>query len=165
MTTIYLYTYTGDPKVVDKSSYLSGTPESRSCALTQPCDIEQPSVILAYSAADARSFNYAYIPEFGRYYNIIGRETDSAGQLHLSLQSDPIFTWAADVSSWPLMISRSAQPPQGQSTYTRDPLLPLAADREVKTYKFDDEGNPFNVSSLSDTDYNFVLNVAGREMR
>jgi hypothetical protein len=61
------------------------------------------------------------------------------------------------------MISRSAQPPQEHSTYTRDPLLPLAADREVNTYKFNDDNNPFNVSDLAVTDYNFVLNVAGRE--
>lgn len=163
MTTIKLYTYTGDPKVVDKSGYLSQTPESRSCALTQPCDIEQPSVILAYSAADARAYNYAYIADFGRYYFIVGRETDSAGQLHLNLQSDPLYTWVSDIEDWDLMISRSAQPPQEHSTYTRDPLLPLAADREVKTYKFDDASNPFNVAGMSDVDYNFVLNVAGRE--
>lgn len=162
-TTVLFYTYGGDPKVVDKSGYLSATPTSKSCALTQPCDVEQPELTLAYDNSDLQGFNYAYISDFGRYYFITAKETDSAGQLHMQLQSDPLYTWASDIEDWDLVISRSGQPPQGHSTYTRDPLLPLAADRSVKTYKFAEDMSPFNVATASSTAYNYVLNVAGRE--
>lgn len=161
-TTIYFYTYTGDPKAVDKSGSLS-TPATKTCKLTSPCDVSAPTVILTYSSTDLQGYNYAYIPDFGRYYFITARETDSAGQLRLQLQTDGLYTWAADISTWDLIISRSGQPPEGHSTYTRDPLLPLAADREITTYRFNDEDNPFNVSTATDTSYNYVLNVAGRE--
>ena len=161
-TSIIFYAYTGDPKVVNKAAYLS-TGTSKTCKLTSPCDVSQPTVILSYNAADLRGYNYAYIADFGRYYFITDRETDSAGQLRLQLQTDGLYTWMSDINAWDLLISRSGQPPAGHSTYTRDPLLPLAADRDIATYRFDDAENPFNIDSATSTSYNYVLNVAGRE--
>lgn len=162
-TTVLFYTFTGDPKAIDKSSYLSLIPVSKSCQLTSPCDVETPELILGYSSSDLKAYNYCYISEFGRYYFITARETDAAGMLRLQLQSDPLYSFKSDITAWDVIISRSAQTFEQRPTYTKDPLLPLASDREVKTYKFKDDNNPFNVDKATSTSYNYVLYVAGRE--
>lgn len=165
---VTLYKYTGDKYVLNKG-YTSGntsrlTPlanDPLTCALYEPFTLEEPALILTYNESYFRDCNYIYIDNFKRYYFVTARMSNAGGQMIFSCKSDVLTNAGADLLTIPLTVTR-ATTANGKPTLIRDTRLPLALSRNVKTYEFSE--SPFNTGTAGDTDYNFVLNVAGKEV-
>lgn len=76
--------------------------------------VDAPVVLLQ---ATILTGNYVHIPEFGRYYWITDRNIERTDLTELTLQSDPLMSFASQIVSLPILASRT----QKQSTDT-DPV-------------------------------------------
>lgn len=57
-------------------------------------DVDRPELLLDYSSMN---FNYFYISEFGRFYNISSRALLPGGHILLSGESDPLESFASSI--------------------------------------------------------------------
>lgn len=162
MVSVTLYQYNGDKYVLDKSTQrVSLTQSPLSCALYEPFSLEEPAIILDYNELIFRDCNYVYIDNFKRYYFVSSRICEAGGRMIFSLKSDVLSNVGADLLNVPLTIVRGTTA-DGKPTLIRDPQIPLELARDVKTYEFAE--SPFNAGTASAQSYNFVLNVAGKEV-
>lgn len=103
---IKLYKTADDRRVLSKT--LSG-------AVTKTCVIKDDNIsILSPRVQIAqfntfKSYNYAYIPDYGRYYYIDDIAVDLGGLLTLSLSVDVLQTYAADIRATKALIYRQTQ--------------------------------------------------------
>lgn len=103
---IKLYKCASDRRVLSKT--LSG-------AVTKTCVIKYDNIsILSPRVQIAqfntfKSYNYAYIPDYGRYYYIDDIAVDLGGLLTLSLSVDVLQTYAADIRATKALIYRQTQ--------------------------------------------------------
>ena len=128
---IKLYTVTDDPrKLVKTLPTASPGYDPRSGAVRGSIDILRPEVLVEGGVVLA---NYAYIPDFGRYYFIEEREAVRIGLQRLSLRVDVLMSWAAQIKDCPAVCSRSAA---NVSAFIPDSRKPEQAFRlhTVKTF-------------------------------
>ena len=93
--------------------------------------------------------NYAYIPEFGRYYFITDKTIEGTELVTLHLQVDVLMTYADVVSRQPMLIERS----EGNvNEYLADSMRPIFNYPMTLTKKFPNSFDPFN----------FYLTVCGK---
>lgn len=126
--TITLYTSTADPKVVNKSSYLTQI-GSASVIITPKAslDILYPVIDINYNASYL-SANYAYISDFGRYY-YINDVTVQIGQIiTLSMDVDPLMSFQNDILDATACITRSES--IGGPTAVNDDKLPVDPNKK-----------------------------------
>lgn len=103
---IKLYKCADDRRVLSKT--LSG-------AVTKTCVIKDDNIsILSPRVQIAqfnsfKSYNYAYIADYGRYYYIDDIAVDLGGLLTLSLSVDVLQTYAADIRATKALIYRQTQ--------------------------------------------------------
>lgn len=79
---------------INKSGYLNLTDHVGSIKDPGNVDILAPSVLIDASIAGA---NYAYIPDFGRYYFVTGLDIIRTGLTLVTLKVDPLATFAAQI--------------------------------------------------------------------
>lgn len=74
-----------------------GTPIVKTCSLKDGVSIEDP---VLYIKHDASLFgcNYVYIPDFGRYYFIMGREIDGDNE-YITCHVDVLKSFASDIKA------------------------------------------------------------------
>lgn len=84
----------GEPKVINKVMTDAMTVEIR---LKGDVDVIQPLIPLARGEVDYRFYNYAHIPELGRYYFITDIEVAGAKIVNLQLECDVIETYKDDI--------------------------------------------------------------------
>lgn len=89
--TITLYQYNGDPRTVDKQLGSGGV--TKNMWLGNEVDILHPTISIDYSDDRVKNTNYAYIPNWGRYYFVTGMSSDKAGKLWLNLSIDVLNTY------------------------------------------------------------------------
>ena len=153
--TINLYSTGDNPKKVTKTLTAISTVQGRT---TQPCNILHPELILSGdSTVNAINANYAYVPDFGRYYFVKDHTTDTAARIILSCEVDSLMSWAAGIRASSQLVTRSES--VGAPTYIEDNLLPLKKSKDMYVIKF--EGGSMNLGSATNSSYNFVMNVAG----
>lgn len=101
------------------------------------------------SPASPAYFNYCYISEFGRYYFVKNR-TYSQQHLEVSLQVDPLYTWADYIANLEVIANRSSS---RFDLYLPDNDVPVRADANVKCIPFYDgftaEGNEEFILAVS----------------
>ena len=103
---IKLYKCADDRRVLSKA--LSGA-VTKTCVIKDDnISILSPRVQIAQFSA-FRSYNYAYIPDYGRYYYIDDIAVDLGGLLTLSLSVDVLQTYAADIRATKALIYRQTQ--------------------------------------------------------
>lgn len=134
--TVTLYTSTADPKVVNKSSYLTqiGT-TSVTITPKASLDILYPVIDINYNSSYL-SANYAYISDFGRYY-YINDVTVQIGQIiTLSMSVDPLMSFGTSILNAKACIVRSES--IGQPTAIVDNRLPVDPNKkEILSTKSD----------------------------
>lgn len=87
---VYLYINPKHYKFVDKRPYLQPV-ASIDCNLKLPCSILSPTLEISKDRiGDIANFNYAYIPEFHRYYFLTEPVADLGGVAKLSFNVDPL---------------------------------------------------------------------------
>lgn len=72
-----------------------GTPIVKTCALKNGSSIEDPVLYMEHDTS-LFSANYVYIPDFGRYYFINGREIVEHTE-YISCHVDGLKTFASDI--------------------------------------------------------------------
>lgn len=85
--------------------------------------------------------NYAYIPEFGRYYFIKDKTIEGQNLVTLHLQVDVLMTYADVVSREPMLIERSEG---GVNEYLADSMRPIFNYPMTLTKKFPNSFDAFN---------------------
>lgn len=90
MTKIVLYKTVSPPNKVQKE--LTDDYELN-CTLFEGCNILSPSLYLELDTHP--NYNYAYIPDFSRYYYVTNVICDTYGRYTLSLAIDVLYTYSA----------------------------------------------------------------------
>ena len=103
---IKLYKTASDRRVLTKS--LTGAVIKTCVIKDDNISILSPRVQIAQFSA-FKGYNYAYIPDYGRYYYIDDIAVDLGGLLTLSLSVDVLQTYAADIRATKALIYRQTQ--------------------------------------------------------
>ncbi len=113
--TITLYSSTAEKNRLNKSAYLTQVASMTSGQLTEPSSLIDPVIVINsstnYFKADAaHPANYAYIPDFGRYYFI--REVVSIAKdlWRVSLHVDVLMTYKTQIANCAGYLNRTANP-------------------------------------------------------
>lgn len=126
---------TGDnPNVMHKSLTEIASVD---CDIKEPVNKESPEI---YVSGNLIGVNYAYIAEYGRYYNVY--PTGEHGvRTRLQLESDPLMSFKAGILASPAVVARN---PWHFDLYVPDNNLPIEARTASAVLKFpgrDFDGN------------------------
>ena len=146
--TITLYNTSSDTTTVTKS--LSGG-TNFSCTLRGECSILQPVIML--EASSLTGFNYAYIPEFGRYYYINNVDIIRTGLWRVSMSVDVLMSYASSIRSLKATVARQQEQSDG---YLPDNKYKTKAYHKVVTKVFP--------NSFSHDNFSRILVVSGRSL-
>ena len=144
--TLTLYTCTSDANKVQKDlteiASLTGT-------LKDAVSILNPTILIESDNAELfTTCNYAYIPEFGRYYFVNNITIQRQGLYQLTMRVDVLQTYAAYILSLEAVISRQEFE---YNLYLNDPCFKVEQRTKHKIKNFP---NSFTAAE-------FVLAVAG----
>lgn len=123
--TVHLYNCSSGSNVLNKS--YSVVQNNISATAKGPVDVDQPTLILNYSSMN---FNYFYISEFGRYYNVISRNLTEGQHIQVTGQSDPLESFASQISGLNVMAVRT-EDIQYRSPDLADNMVPLDSDMQL----------------------------------
>lgn len=98
--TITLYNTASGNNEINKSL---GTGVSESGAVRGDMNVVKPVIDIT---GDITGFNYAYIPDFGRYYYITESKVVREGITRLYLKSDPLMSFRDSIYALPAIASR-----------------------------------------------------------
>ena len=82
-----------------------GTPVVLTVSLKSPCDLHDPVIELVHSSANM-TFNYAYVPDFGRYYYVDPPEIDGKIDV-MRLHVDVLMSFSNEIKASDVIASRS----------------------------------------------------------
>lgn len=103
---IYLYTFN---KRENSTKRPSGTGEAFNCVLKQDTSVVSPDILIDFDDQDAPQvhlYNYAYIPDLGRYYFIADQRILRGKLWEFTLTCDIMATYKTDVSAATLYLLR-----------------------------------------------------------
>ena len=112
-------------------------------------DILNPIVQFNYNA-NLKNVNYAYIPEYGRYY-FVSPPIISGKTVYLKMHVDVLFTYKAIIMKSPCISIRSSN--RG-NLYFQDDYIQFEEGYRYNVSKF-----PYNFASVGGT---YLLYIAGR---
>lgn len=156
MITIRLYTF---EKYENSTKRPTGNGTTFSCKVKSPSSLEAPKVEL--STAYPGNFNYAYIPEWNRYYFITDCSYDE-GLWVLQLKVDVLATYKTEIGNASLYILRSASASDGN---IRDTYYPIKANNtKHHGYQFNRVVDDHETSIPGDYSSGvIVINIVGTE--
>lgn len=144
---VKIYINSSAPDYFDK--VLSGE-TTISCEFKAPIDKENPTIYI--SATDAYDgYNYCYIAEFGRYYNMkcVGGTSQT---LTFQCESDPLMSFKSQIRQCPAVIARN---PWHWDMYLPDAKLPVESrtvsailDFSQNKTAFDGKSNCYILTTL-----------------
>lgn len=114
------------------------------------CSIDSPVVSFSAGSAIMATLNYAYIDAFARYYFIRDRKMTVNGVCELTLESDVLQSFAAEIKALPATITRT-QNERKADAYLMDNKYIAKAYKQIVTKDFPNEL----------TDYSFILMTVG----
>ena len=126
--TIHLYNNTDPKERVVKNLT---TPLILSGNLREECDILRPAIRI--SLASFPSYNYAYIPEFNRYYYIIGITAVRNGVWEITMAVDVLMTYADQIKAQRAIVTRQQNV---YNLYLPDPEFRVESKRRVQIKTF-----------------------------
>ena len=109
--TMSLYQITDDINVLGKT--IPTATSSHTITLKDGCSIDHPVVSFSAQASAIAPLNYAYIDTFQRYYYITDRKSLYNGVVELTLESDPLQSFMAEIKAVPATITRNTNSTQG----------------------------------------------------
>lgn len=98
---ITLYSNSSPPNFINKTITQV---ESLEGTLRNPTSIIDPVVVIERN--NPVGFNYAYIPEFGRYYYVTGISSESNGLVAIAMHVDVLMTYKAEIGNMDAIIKR-----------------------------------------------------------
>lgn len=141
---VYIGKTSNDPRTMGKTITWIGDANRRrkySCDAYSPCDILQPTIILAYDEG-ILSYNYAEIPTFGnRKYFIKDKSVEPGKLMYLTLAVDALETYKEGIKKSPGIITRASY--LGHPTDVVDNQYPILTDKRIlKNIVFTQTGTP-----------------------
>ena len=149
---VNFYTFSKKP---NSTKIPTGEPVTFQCNLIEPTSFTSPEIALVVPAKPT-SYNYAYIPEFSRYYHI----TDwafSAGLWRASLYVDVLASYRNYIGSQKQYVLRSAARSDGNIVDTMYPTKNEVTI--VGTYGADIDSGDQNPFKYSLTDGRYVVGI------
>lgn len=123
--TVTLYNVSSGSNVLNKSYII--VQENITATVKGRIDVDNPELILDYSSMD---FNYFYVSDFGRYYNVTSRSLESGQHIRLIGQSDPLESFASQIEGLDVLVTR-AEDPALRSPELADNSIPLESDMQL----------------------------------
>lgn len=136
--TFYIYQISEDPVVFPKT-----LPEGTTVTGTirdDAVDVMDPVILL--TGAPSVACNYAYIPDFGRYYFVDPSETIRTGLIALHMHVDVLQSFADQIIAAPIIVNRAASK---WNAFIADPERIFYQDRCNQYVTIGDVGAPANV--------------------
>lgn len=90
-------------------------------------DIDQPTLLLNYSSMN---FNYFYIAETGRYYNVISRNLEAGEHIRITGQSDPLESFRSQIAALEVLAAR-CEDLSYRSADIADNAVPIESDMQI----------------------------------
>ena len=109
--TISLYQISEPENVFPKT--LGTAVATHTITLKDGCSIDKPTVSFSGTSTAMAALNYAYIDAFGRYYFIRDRNMTVNGVCELTLESDPLQSFATEIKACTATITRNQNLRQG----------------------------------------------------
>ena len=114
----------------------------RTGTLKDGCSVLSPSVVL--TGENLSGYNYAYIPEFSRYYFIKEITSVKSGLWEISMRVDVLETYQTQIKAQKAVVERQEQ---NYNLYLNDPEWKVYTNKQVLTRQFPsgflDSGNYF----------------------
>ena len=104
--TMSLYQVTDDVNVMGKT--IPAATSTHTITLKDGCSIDKPVITFSAQASAIAPLNYAYIDTFQRYYWITDRKSLVNGVMELTLESDPLESFQAEIKLRPATVTRNA---------------------------------------------------------
>lgn len=123
--TVNLYNCSSASNVLNKS--YSVVQNNISATAKGIVDVDNPTLLFDYSSLD---FNYFYITEFGRYYNVTSRSLEQGQHIRVTGQSDPLESFASQIGNTPVLVTR-AEDPSLRNSDLADNAIPIVSDIQL----------------------------------
>ena len=115
-----------------------------SCYLKAPCSIKSPELVIY---GDVFNYDYAYIPDFGRYYFVNDVVSESKGLTRYILEEDSMASNKTAIGS---TVARIAFASTGYDKYIPDPRIGVSSEIHVYTQTISSGlGNGMNVLTVA----------------
>lgn len=134
-----LYQVMDDVNVLGKS--IPAPTSTHTILLKEGCSIDRPVVSFSAMASALAPLNYAYIDTFKRYYWIVDRKGLNNGIMELTLESDPLESFRAQILQRKATINRNEILAQA---YLNDSQYQAMAYQAIATKRFSGELNDFS---------------------
>lgn len=144
--TITLYKSTAENNRIDKTSFITQV-ASYTGTLREQTNILHPSVLIEQTALPV--FNYAYIPDFGRYYFVRGIESYRNNLWRVDLDVDVLMTYRVAIDTVPLIVKRNEYT---YNPYLVDNLVPVTKTPIITVTEISN-----SVLSKEESTYPFVV--------
>lgn len=135
---LYLYQITDDPLVFPKTlpagTTVTGTIRE------DAVDLMRPEIMV--TGAPSAGYNYAYIPDFGRYYFVDPPVTIRTGLVKLPMRVDVLQSFADQIVDAPVIVERSSNK---YNLDIADPERKFYQDRSNQYITIGDVGAPANI--------------------
>ena len=148
---ITLYTVADDPIVADKTL---GTGSQMTGTFRASVDVLTPTFTIDASLYSA-NYNYAYLPDFGRYYYITKKRHVTTDLLELSLRVDVRKSFLTELRANKGILTRQEN---NYDMYLPDPSIPTSSKKALNIMKF--PYTPFIKGSI-DTNRPIIMLVLG----
>ena len=125
---ISLYNCTAPVNMLDKSSYLTGVSSYTGAVARQNVSMIRPVLKLEEVCANIVAANYAYISDFGRYYQIIDKRADENGLFTVTLLEDVLMSFSGDIANLRGIVKRQKD---NYDMYLNDPRIPTDARKTM----------------------------------
>ena len=116
-----------DHMIKDISTVISPSPSGWTGAVRGEISVEHPVIVVEALISVG---NYAYIPDFGRYYWITDKNLLRSDLTEVTLKSDPLMTFADSIKACKIIANRTGQQGSlygspGFNSYLQDPQHPI----------------------------------------
>lgn len=122
--TVRLYNCSSAPDVLGKSYELV---QEVTATIKGTMDIDHPTILLNYSSMN---FNYFYIAETGRFYNIESRILENGEHIRLTGVSDPLESFQSQIEALPVLAVR-CEDTAYRSADIADNNVPIESDLQL----------------------------------
>ena len=139
---------TADP--VNVMNKTLGDETTKSGTLKENCDVLNPSILFNFNPVN---YNYAYIPDFGRYYYVGKPVNEGAALWRVDLSVDVLMSWKAGIKSSPCIAAKSSS---AYNLYLNDPNYKCYQNDVILMQNFP--------TGFDETNSRFVLTVFGEKV-
>lgn len=131
--TIILYNYSGEKNRINKTF---GNSKELTGKLREECDVMNPSIIIKAPINQVCGFNYAYIPDFKRWYFITNCNSYRNDLTMITLSVDVLFTFKESILLSHATVIRSSRPYDAEHALPDD-RYPILQSETTHTITFD----------------------------